>query len=108
MTTIHGFCRRLLGAHPVAAGLDPRFRVLDAAESTRLRDQAAREAIASLVAGGSEDVAWAAASYQSWRLAKIALIAHERLRNQGMAHPRLPEVGEPTDLSTRRKRTSAR
>ncbi len=46
VTTIHGFCRRLLGAHPVAAGLDPRFRVLDASESGRLREQAAREAIA--------------------------------------------------------------
>ena len=30
VTTIHGFCRRLLAAHPLAAGLDPRFRVLDA------------------------------------------------------------------------------
>ncbi len=28
--TIHAFCRRLLAAHPLAAGLDPRFRVLDA------------------------------------------------------------------------------
>jgi ATP-dependent helicase/nuclease subunit A len=104
VTTIHGFCRRLLGAHPVAAGLDPRFRVLDAAEAARLRDQAAREAIAALVAGGSDDVALAAANYQAWRLAKIALIAHERLRNQGMAHPRLPEVGEPIDLSTRKEK----
>ena len=30
MTTIHGFCNRLLAGHPVAAGIDPRFRVLDA------------------------------------------------------------------------------
>ena len=38
VTTIHGFCRRLLAAHPVAAGLDPRFRVLDArARRSRLR-----------------------------------------------------------------------
>ena len=36
ITTIHGFCRRLLAAHPVAAGIDPRFRVLDADESARL------------------------------------------------------------------------
>lgn len=92
VTTIHGFCRRLLGTHPVAAGLDPRFRVLDASEAGRLREQAAREAIQALVADGSDDVARTAASYQAWRVAKIALIAHERLRNQGMAHPRLPEV----------------
>ena len=29
ITTIHGFCRRLLAAHPVAAGIDPRFGGLD-------------------------------------------------------------------------------
>ncbi|HYH60609.1 MAG TPA: UvrD-helicase domain-containing protein [Solirubrobacterales bacterium] len=104
VTTIHGFCRRLLGTHPVAAGLDPRFRVLDASEAGRLREQAAREAIQRLVADGSEDVARTAASYQAWRVAKIALIAHERLRNQGMTHPRLPEVSEPTDVSTKKEK----
>ena len=35
VTTIHGFCNRLLAAHPVAAGIDPRFRVLDAPEAER-------------------------------------------------------------------------
>src|SRR5688572_4636939 len=29
ISTIHGFCHRLLRAHPFAAGIDPRFRVLD-------------------------------------------------------------------------------
>src|SRR4029078_7663391 len=29
ISTIHGFCFRLLKAYPFAAGLDPRFRVLD-------------------------------------------------------------------------------
>ena len=33
VTTIHGFCNRLLAAHPVAAGIDPGFRVLDAPEA---------------------------------------------------------------------------
>ena len=29
ISTIHGFCHRLLRAHPFEAGIDPRFRVLD-------------------------------------------------------------------------------
>lgn len=29
ITTIHGFCQRLLAEHPVEAGLPPRFEVLD-------------------------------------------------------------------------------
>src|SRR5213595_1799829 len=34
ITTIHGFCRRLLAAHPIAGGVDPGFRVLDADEAS--------------------------------------------------------------------------
>jgi ATP-dependent helicase/nuclease subunit A len=45
ITTIHGFCRRLLAAHPIAARMDPRFRVLDEAESARLRAQAFEAAL---------------------------------------------------------------
>ena len=95
VTTIHGFCRRLLAAHPVAAGLDPRFRVLDAPESQRLLSQAAREAVEALVTAGDETVQRVTAAYRPWRIRDITLMAHERLRSQGMAAPRLPEVGEP-------------
>ena len=35
ISTIHGFCHRLLRAHPFAAGIDPRFRVLDDAPGAR-------------------------------------------------------------------------
>src|SRR4051794_16112789 len=40
ITTIHGFCHRLLASHPVAAGIDPRFRVLETAEADRVARQA--------------------------------------------------------------------
>ena len=29
ISTIHGFCQRILAAHPIEAGLPPRFEVLD-------------------------------------------------------------------------------
>ena len=105
VTTIHGFCRRLLGTHPVAAGLDPRFRVLDAPEAGRLRERAAREAIERLVAGGDERVARVTAAYRTYRVSDIVLAAHERLRSQGMARPSLPEVGLPgAPLASQRTR----
>ena len=93
--TIHAFCRRLLATHPLAAGLDPRFRVLDAAEAARLRDRAVNEALDGLLAADDADVAAAAASFEPWRLTAMTLGAHERLRSQGMADPRLPQVGDP-------------
>ncbi len=42
VTTIHGFCNRLLAGHPVAAGIDPRFRVLDATETERAAERGVR------------------------------------------------------------------
>src|SRR6478609_14457 len=50
--TIHGFCNRVLAAHPVAAGVDPGFRVLDAPETARAAREAFDDALAGFLAGG--------------------------------------------------------
>jgi ATP-dependent exoDNAse (exonuclease V) beta subunit len=45
VSTVHGFCARLLREHPIAAGLDPEFQVLDGAESSAELQEAAEEAL---------------------------------------------------------------
>ena len=55
--TIHGFCARVLRSRPLAAGLDPRFGVLDEAAARRLAAEAFEAALetwtaARGVAGG--------------------------------------------------------
>jgi ATP-dependent exoDNAse (exonuclease V) beta subunit len=40
ISTIHGFCLRLLKAHPFEAGIDPRFRVLDESQARIVRGEA--------------------------------------------------------------------
>ncbi|TMK69177.1 MAG: hypothetical protein E6G48_09245, partial [Actinobacteria bacterium] len=57
ITTMHGFCRRLLATHPVAARMDPRFRVLDEAEAERLGERAFAAALEEIVAAGDDAVA---------------------------------------------------
>src|SRR4051794_31364510 len=52
ISTIHGFCHRLLRAHPFEAGLDPRFRVLDESQSAVLRSEAFAAALAAHVGTG--------------------------------------------------------
>ena len=94
VTTIHGFCRRLLAAHPVAAGLDPRFRVLDEAEAGRMRERAFTATLAELMEHGGSDVVRTAAAYRPYRLGDMTLSAHARLRSQGMETPRLPAVAD--------------
>jgi ATP-dependent helicase/nuclease subunit A len=44
ISTIHGFCNRLLKAHPFAVGLDPRFRELEDAAAAVLRSEACARA----------------------------------------------------------------
>ncbi|MDX6638437.1 MAG: hypothetical protein QOJ01_1948 [Solirubrobacterales bacterium] len=93
--TIHGFCRRLLAAHPLAAGLDPRFRVLAESEAGRLRERAITDALADVAEAADGAVAQALAAYRPYRLGDMTIAAHARLRSQGMAAPRLPAVPDP-------------
>ena len=95
VTTIHGFCRRLLASHPVAAGIDPRFRVLDESETARLQRKARDLAVEDALREGGSDVVETVAAYRASRFGDMAISAHERLRSQGMAEPRLPDAAEP-------------
>ena len=40
ISTIHGFCARLLRAHPFAVGIDPRFHELDDEHGAVIRGEA--------------------------------------------------------------------
>src|SRR5690606_11841009 len=44
--TIHSLCIELLRAHPAEAGIDPRFAMLEEADSTILKNHAVEEALA--------------------------------------------------------------
>ncbi len=92
--TIHGFCRRLLAAHPVAAGLDPRFRVLAEAEAELVAEQAFDAALDEVAVGDGEAEA-IAAGFSVWRLRKLIAVAHEQLRSHGADAPELPPMPEP-------------
>ena len=50
ISTIHGFCSRLLRAHPFAVGIDPRFRELDDEHGAVIRGEAFERALASFCA----------------------------------------------------------
>jgi ATP-dependent helicase/nuclease subunit A len=93
ITTIHGFCRRLLATHPVAARMDPRFRVLDEVEAARLSERAFEAALEEALEAGDGATARFAAGFHPARLRAMVGAAHERLRSQGVDPPRLPEPG---------------
>jgi ATP-dependent helicase/nuclease subunit A len=95
VTTIHGFCNRLLSAHPVAVGIDPGFRVLDAPETERAAVEAFDEALEAFLAEGDRAREDTVAAFDIGGLRRIVLGAHAELRSRGAAEPQLPEPAAP-------------
>jgi ATP-dependent exoDNAse (exonuclease V) beta subunit len=98
ISTIHGFCARLLRAYPLAAGLDPRFRELDEAQAAVLRSEAFGEALAEFCAGDDPQRLELLATYGSGGLRRMLTSVYETLRAAGReldleVAPR-PELGE--------------
>jgi len=92
ISTIHGFCHRLLRAHPFEAGLDPRFRVLDESQSAVLRSEAFAEALARYVETGGPERVRLLATYGAEGLRGMLTSVHDRLRSAGRP---LALPGEP-------------
>ncbi|HUR86023.1 MAG TPA: UvrD-helicase domain-containing protein, partial [Solirubrobacteraceae bacterium] len=91
VSTIHGFCARVLRAHAIAAGLDPAFAVLDEAAARALRDRAWDEALGAWLDGKHGPAALeVVAAYDTDRLRRMIAAAHDALRSDGQTQPRLP------------------
>src|SRR3954467_11030198 len=86
--TIHVFCARLLRAQPLAAGLDPRFAVLEGAAAARLAAAAYERALEAWARAAGAPAIDLAASYGPG-LRDIVLNTYATLRARGHAHPRL-------------------
>ena len=93
--TIHGFCNRLLASHPVAAGIDPHFRVLDAPETERVAREAFEDALEEFLVAGDESREETAAAFEIDGLRRIVRGAHEELRSRGLPESSLPEPTDP-------------
>jgi ATP-dependent exoDNAse (exonuclease V) beta subunit len=91
ITTIHGFCNRVLAAHPVAAGIDPGFRVLDAPETARAAREAFDDALVEFLAGGDPAREETIAAYDIEGLRAAIAGVHDELRSRGIAQPQLPD-----------------
>jgi ATP-dependent helicase/nuclease subunit A len=109
ITTIHGFCNRVLAAHPVAAGIDPGFRVLDAPEAARAAREAFDDALVEFLADGDAAREETVAAYDVEGLRGMVVGIHEELRSRGIASPQLPEPpAVDPEAATRRAIDAAR
>ena len=101
ISTIHGFCARLLRTHALAAGLDPEYRVLDEVEAERLAIDAFDRALDDFL-GDPPD---------SERLDLLAAYTPDKLRGWcGPSTPGCAAAAVPPELpeaARRRRRASA-
>ena len=110
ISTIHGFCARLLRAHALAAGLDPGFVVLDAPEAERLADGAFADALEELGRTPGihppvphQPAVDLIAAYTAGGLRSAILQIHDELRSRGERRPRLPDLPPAPDLEAARR-----
>src|SRR5215207_6344271 len=99
ISTIHGFCHRLLKAHPFAAGLDPRFRVLDDSQGRVVRGEAFEAGLNEFCAGERPERLQLLATYGAAGLRRMLTTVHETLRSAGRELEL--ELGQRADLEVR-------
>ncbi len=83
ISTIHGFCNRLLKTYPLAAGLDPRFRELDEAQGSVLRGEAFETALAEFCSGAEPERLRLLATYRATGLRRMLTGVYATLRSAG-------------------------
>jgi ATP-dependent exoDNAse (exonuclease V) beta subunit len=90
ISTIDAFCTRVLRAHALEAGLDPRFSVLEPDLLTELSGRAIDQALAEIAetASGSELIA----AHRLGDLAQATLSTYDELRSRGQRRPALPAM----------------
>jgi ATP-dependent helicase/nuclease subunit A len=99
ISTIHGFCNRLLKAYPFAAGLDPRFRELDDAQAAVLRHEAFDVALEAFCAEERPERLQLLTTYSTNGLRRMLTSVYETLRSAG--RDVVLELGEPAPLDGR-------
>ncbi|MAT70573.1 MAG: hypothetical protein CMJ58_13730 [Planctomycetaceae bacterium] len=98
ISTIHGFCTRLLRRHAVEAGVDPQFEVLDAAAGELLLAEAVDDTLRELLEARHEAVLdLAARRGLNWVRGELARVASQTTRAQ-LTHWQSATVEDLTEL----------
>ena len=84
ITTIHGFCARLLREFPAEAGIDPQFALLDQHQSAMLEERVVEQALTEFIDSGDETITRLTAGVGRVRLAEGLISIFRGMRNQGL------------------------
>src|SRR5713226_9470754 len=84
ITTIHGFCSRLLHEFPVEANIDPQFVLLDEHQASMLLEAVVEEALADAIHHGNERILQFAQGTGRAALANALAELHRKYRGEGL------------------------
>jgi ATP-dependent helicase/nuclease subunit A len=83
ISTIHGFCSRLLRSHPFAVGIDPRFRELDDEHGAVIRGESFERALTAFCSTRDSERLRLLATYGAQGLRRMLTGVYETLRSAG-------------------------
>jgi ATP-dependent exoDNAse (exonuclease V) beta subunit len=95
ISTIHGFCSKLLRRHALAAGIDPEYEVLDETRAARLAIDSFDRALEEFLETSDPARLDLAAAHTPDRLRRMVTTVHAKRRSAGEERPELPEIDPP-------------
>jgi len=99
VSTVHGFCARLLRENAIFAGVDPQFYVADERESWRLQQESMAAAMAALFEERPAAVRGLIRGLSSWEFEEAVLSAYDAMRGAGMTVEDVASLPAPAGTS---------
>ncbi|HTG95407.1 MAG TPA: UvrD-helicase domain-containing protein [Pyrinomonadaceae bacterium] len=92
ITTIHGFCARLLREFPVEVRIDPQFLLLDEHRAAMLLESVVEEVLSEFISAGHEEVSRLTLGVGRGKLANALAQLYRDVRGQGLSFDQLSET----------------
>ena len=92
ITTIHGFCARLLREFPVEARIDPQFVLLDEHRTAMLLESVVEEVLSEFISAGHEEVSRLTLGVGRGKLANALAQLYRDVRGQGLSFDELSKT----------------
>lgn len=89
ITTIHGFCARLLREFPVEAGVDPQFLLLDEHRAAMLLESVVEEVLNEFISSGHVEISRLTLGAGRGKLAAALVQIFRQVRGQGVPFSKL-------------------
>ena len=99
VSTVHGFCARLLRENAVFAGIDPEFTVADERESWRMQQDSMADALSGLLEEHPAAMRALIRGLSSYEFEEAVLSAYDAMRGAGVRVAELADFAAPPGVT---------